>query len=89
MAHNPEWHREYLALENAEQAASIRFRAAQKAMDRKRRSAGAEAEHASALEALRAAGKARWDFEMAATVIVDSATLPGAKFFASLKRRTV
>jgi len=54
-------------------------------MQRKRRPADAEAEFTAALEALRIAGAARWEAEMAATTLVDSATLPGAKFFASLR----
>ena len=85
MTHNPEWHREYLALENAERAASMRFRAAAKKMEYKRRPANAETEYAAALEAVRAAGKARWDFEMGATQIADAATLPTGAFFASLR----
>ena len=72
MAHNPAWHAEYLRLENAEAAARSVYRAAR------------GAEKAVALDALRVAGAARWDFEMAATKIVDIATLPAREFVAAL-----
>lgn len=61
MAHNPAWHAEYLVLENAEAEACALYRS----------SRGAKKE--AALVALRSAGKARFDFEMAACRIVDMA----------------
>lgn len=72
MAHNPAWHAEYLILENAEAAARETYRAAR------------GAKKAAALDALRVAGQARWDFEMAATQIVDAATLTPREFFAGM-----
>jgi tRNA(Arg) A34 adenosine deaminase TadA len=59
MAHNPAWHAEYLALENAEATARAAYRAAR------------GAKKVAALEVLRATGKARWDFEMAACRIIN------------------
>lgn len=75
MAHDPAWHREYLRLENAETAARIAYRAA--------RGVGKKA---AALDALRVAGAARFNFEMAATKIVDIATLPAANWTRALHR---
>lgn len=87
MAHNPEWHAEYRRLENEELAARMAFRAAQSLMDRKRRPTDAQARYDAALDAFRAAGQARWDYEMAATKIVDIATLPPLEWAASLRSR--
>ena len=67
MAHNPEWHREYARLELAEGVARSAYYAAR-----------GKANKAAAMDALRIAGAARYDFEMAATKIVDIATLDGA-----------
>jgi hypothetical protein len=60
MTFNPEWHRQYGLLELAESVAREAYRAAR----------GARKE--AALDALRIAGKARWDFEMAACTIVSA-----------------
>ena len=73
MTHNPAWHAEYLALENAEAAACAAYRSAR------------GAKKAAALDVLRVAGKARWDFEMAACRIVDIATLPAAEYVRALR----
>jgi hypothetical protein len=78
MAFNPAWHAEYLALENAHEAAREEYRQARRALDRKRPPAGAQTRHDAALETMRTTGKARWDFEMAATVIVNSADMVAA-----------
>lgn len=80
MAHNPEWHREYARLELAAGIATEAYRTARRALDRKRPPAGAQAAYDAALTAMRAASTARFDFEMAATVIVDIATLPVAEW---------
>ena len=72
MAFNPAWHAEYRILEAAEETAREVCRTARRALDRKP-SAAAQARYDVALEASRAAGKARWDFEMTATVIVRAA----------------
>ena len=72
MAHNPAWHAEYLRLENAEAAARSAYRRAR------------GVKKAAALDALRTAGSARWEFEMAATKIVDIASLPVRKWAAAL-----
>lgn len=85
MTYDPAWHAEYLRLENAENAAREVYRVAKKAVERKRPAAHAQAIYAAALEAFRAAGKARWDFEMAATVIVDIATLPVGEWVRGLR----
>lgn len=74
MAHNPAWHAEYLRLENAESEARVAYRSARN-----------PAKKAAALEILRVAGKARWDFEMAGAVIVDIATLPTAEWAQALR----
>lgn len=74
MSHNPEWHREYARLELAENIARDEYRAARG----KRKEA--------ALSALRAAGTARFDFEMAGAKIVDIATLPVSEWVAALRR---
>jgi len=58
---NTEWHAEYARLEAAQEDARMAYRKAR----------GAKKE--SALEVFRAAGKARWDFEMAACTIVNMA----------------
>ena len=73
MAHDPAWHAEYLRLENAEMAARIAYR-----------SARGIAKKAAALDALRVAGAARFEFEMAACKIVDITTLPPAEYVAAL-----
>lgn len=73
MAFDPAWHAEYARLEVAYEAAKEECRLARRALERKRPPAGAQARYNAALEASLATGKARWDFEMAATVIVDSA----------------
>ncbi len=78
------WHAQYLALEIAASAASERLHTARRALNRKRPPVNAQAEYDAALAASRIAGKARWDFEMAATVIVDVATLPTKQWAASL-----
>ena len=85
MAHNSEWHAEYLRLENEQAEASATYRAANKVASRKNAKPAAIAARDTALEALRVAGKARWDFEMAATVIVDIATLPIEEWVAALR----
>ena len=72
MAHNPAWHAEYLRLENAEAAARSVYRAAR------------GAEKAVALDALRVAGAARWDFEMAATRSWTSRPCRRGEFVAAL-----
>lgn len=76
MNHNPAWHAEYLALENAAAAANEVLRVARKALERRRPPANAQAAYDAALAAARAAGDARWEFEMAATTVVDIASLP-------------
>ena len=73
---NTAWHAEYLRLENAEAAARAAYRSARGA-----------AKKEAALETFRAAGKARWDFEMAGCQIVDTATLPVKEWVASLLPR--
>jgi hypothetical protein len=73
MAHNPEWHAEYLLLENAERAASIAYRSARGAVKK-----------AAAMDVLRIAGKARFDFEMAGCRIVNIATLPANEWVKAL-----
>jgi hypothetical protein len=73
MAHDPAWHAEYLRLENAEASARIAYRSARG----KRKEV--------ALEALRVAGAARFDFEMAATKIVNIADLPVAEWARALR----
>ena len=73
MAHSTEWHAEYLRLEIAADAARDEYRAAKRDLGYKRVPAGAQARHDAALDALRAASKARWDFEMAACTIVRAA----------------
>lgn len=78
MAHNPEWHAEYLRLENAESAARATYRSARGA-----------AKKAAALDVFRAAGKARWDFEMAGVRIVDIATLPTGEYVRALLPRVL
>jgi hypothetical protein len=72
---NTEWHAEYARLELAEMNARAAYRKAR----------GVKKE--LALEVFRAAGKARWDFEMAGCVIVDTATLPPRAWLASLLPR--
>lgn len=69
-----EWNAEYLHLENAESAARIAYRSARGA-----------AKKEAALEIFRAAGKARFDFEMAGCRIVDIATLPTADWVKALR----
>ena len=76
MAHDPAWHREYLRLENAEAACRATYRAAR-----------SPAKKAAALDALRTAGAARWEFEMAATKIVDISTLAPREFIWALLPR--
>lgn len=73
MTFNPEWHRQYAALELAESEARAAYRAAHG----KRKEA--------ALDALRLAGKARFDFEMAGCTIVDVATLPVAEWAKAMR----
>jgi hypothetical protein len=63
MAFNPEWHRQYGLLEHAESVARAAYRAARSKAK------------AAALDTLRTAGAARYDFEMADCTIVDAATL--------------
>ncbi len=74
MAHNPAWHAEYLALENAECAARAVYRAAR-----------GVAKRTAALDALRLAGAARFNFEMADCRIVDIATLPANEWAKALR----
>lgn len=85
MAHDPAWHREYALLELAEGMAREALHTARRALDRKRPPAGAQASYDAALDALRAAGRARFDFEMAAAVIVDISALPVAEWAAALR----
>jgi hypothetical protein len=88
MAHNPEWHAQYLVLENADADARAACRAAEKALNRCRTvasRAAAQAVYDAALDASRRAGCVRWEFEMAAAVIVDIATLPAAEWARSLR----
>jgi len=73
MAFNPEWHRQYALLELAESVA----RAAHRAARGKRKEA--------ALDALRIASSARFDFEMAGCTIVDVATLPTAEWAKAMR----
>lgn len=84
MAHDPEWHREYLVLENAASAATAAWHATRKLAARKNAKPAAILALEAALGVMRDANKARWDFEMAATKIVDIATLPAAEFVAAL-----
>jgi hypothetical protein len=70
MTFNPTWHAEYLKLEQAHEAAASRLAQAARRLEYKRRPANAEAEYAAALAEARAAGDARWNFEMAACTIV-------------------
>jgi hypothetical protein len=74
MTFNPEWHRQYALLELAEAEARATYRAARG----KRKEA--------AMDALRIAGKARWDFEMAGCTIVNIATLPVAEWAKAMRR---
>lgn len=85
MAHDREWHREYGRLELAEGTAREAFQTARRTLDRKHPPAGSQAAYDAALDALRAAGKARFDFEMAATKIVDIATLPVAEWARAIR----
>ena len=71
-------HAAYLILENAERAAATAYTAARRAAARKNPRPGAAAAAAAALETLRAAGAARFNFEMAGATIVDIATLEPA-----------
>ena len=75
MTHNPDWHREYARLENAEMDARLAYRSAR------------GAKKAIALETFRAAGKARFDFEMAGAVIVDISTMPTKLFWQAMLAR--
>jgi len=87
MAHNPTWHAEYVALENAEAEARAIYRAAKAAHARARTEvsqAVRAVEILAALEAFRAAGKARWEFEMEGAQIVDVATLSAPEFVRAL-----
>ena len=71
MTFNPAWHAEYARLENAAAEATEALRAARRMLDRKRPAANARAIYNAALEKARSTGTARWDFEMAATTIVE------------------
>jgi hypothetical protein len=73
MAFNPEWHRQYALLELAESVARADYRSARG----KRKEA--------AMDALRIAGTARFEFEMAGCTIVDIATLPVAEWAKALR----
>ena len=84
MTHNPAWHAEYARLEMAEEAARETYRLARRLADRKRPPADAQSQADAALEMFRAAGKARFDFEMAGTVIVNSADLRPTAWLAAL-----
>jgi hypothetical protein len=75
MAHDVEWHREYARLELAASVASEALRDARRKLERKRPARDAQAVYDAALAASRSASAARWDFEMAATKIVDVSTL--------------
>ena len=70
MAFDPEWHRAYALLELAAGQAAEAMRIARRLTERKRPPAGAEAAYTAAVDAHRIAGAARWEMEMAATVIV-------------------
>lgn len=83
MAHNPEWHAEYLRLENAHDAAREEYHAASRIAERTLTPSDL-AKYEAALEAMRVAGEARWDFEMAGVQIVDIATLPTDEWARSL-----
>lgn len=85
MTHNPAWHAEYLRLENAENAAREVYRVANRVLARKRVPAGAQAACDAALAAFRAAGKARFDFEMAGVRIVNISTLPTNEWAQALR----
>ena len=76
MAHDPVWHAEYSRLELAESVAREAYRRARGA-----------AKKAAALDDLRAAGTARWDFEMSATKIVNIADLPANEWARALLPR--
>lgn len=82
--HNPAWHAEYLRLENAATAASEELRCARRLLDRKRPPVGAQAAYDAALDKARETGAARWEFEMAATKIVDTRDVSAGEFFATL-----
>lgn len=83
---DPSYHAEYLRLENAASAASAAWRLAKKAAERKNAKPAAIEALATALDLMRATGKARWDFEMSATRIVDIATLPPLEYARALFR---
>lgn len=87
MSHNPAWHAQYLILENAASAATAAWHLARKAAARKNAKPAAHAALAAALADMQATNKARWDFEMSATVIVDIATLPAAEYVRALLPR--
>jgi hypothetical protein len=74
MAHDPDWHREYSRLELAASNASDALRAARKLLNRKRIPAGAHAAYDAALIVARDAGSDRWNFEMAATKVLNEVT---------------
>jgi hypothetical protein len=75
MTFNPEWHRQYALLELAESVAREAYRAAR-----------GKAKKDAAMDALRAACKARFGFEMAGCTIVDIATLPVAEWAKAMRR---
>ena len=87
MAHDPKWHAEYLQLEIGQNRATAAWREASRKIARKRVPAGAQAAYDAALAEMRAASRARYDFEMAGTRVVDIATLPAAEWARALVAR--
>ncbi len=87
MAHDPKWHAEYARLEMALAMATSTWREASRKLSRKRVPTGARADYDAALAEMRAASRARYDFEMAGTRIVDIATLPAAEWARALVAR--
>lgn len=85
MARTAEWHTEYLHLENAEATAREIYRIADRNLHRRKPPVNARAQYDAAIDLLRVAGKARWDFEMAATTIIDISVLPARAWAAALR----
>ena len=78
MTFDPAWHTKYMELEVAETEAQIAYRTVKKSFHRARTDetkSVRESAMLEALDALRLAGKARWEFEMSGTRVVDIATL--------------
>jgi hypothetical protein len=73
-----------LRLENAHDAAKAAWWKAKRNLERKRSPANAKAAYDAALAEMRRAGDERFAFEMAATKIVDVATLPVNEFWRAM-----